>query len=154
MFELRAKFLGDQWSIGDWPGYVRAAKAALPEGMARLAPQGDEPPQNMKEYDPEWGRAFLTGAALVACDHARMLSHVKTPVLFTHYFRKIDPVGDILVGAISDVQVEEVRRLIEATGQPFTYHSFPDKGHFLHAEDPDRYAATLRIWAERLVVEG
>ena len=150
MFELRAKFLGNQWSIGDWAGYVRAAKAALPEAMARLAPHGDEPPQNMREYDPEWGHAFLSGAASAACDHARMLSQVKASVLFTHHFRKINPIGNILMGSISDVQVEEARRLVEVTGHSFEYHSFPDKGHLLHAEDPVLYTETLRTWTESL----
>lgn len=154
MFELRAKFLGNQWSIGDWAGYVRAAKAALPEAMARLAPDGDEPPQNMREYDPEWGHAFLTGSASAACDHARMLSQVKAPVLFTHHFRKINLTGNILMGSISDIQVGEARRLIEAAGKPFEYHSFPDKGHFLHAEDAELYTTTLRTWATRLPSAG
>ena len=150
MFELRAKYLGDQWSIGDWAGYVSAAGAALPKEMARLAPHGEEPPQNMKEYDPEWGHAFLSGAASASCNHAQMLRQVKTPVLFTHHFRKINPIGDVLMGSVSDVQVEEARRLIRAAGQSFEYHSFPEKGHFLHAEDPKLYADTLRQWANRL----
>ena len=33
----------------------------------------DEPPQNLKEYDPEWGRAFWTGTVAASCDHERML---------------------------------------------------------------------------------
>jgi pimeloyl-ACP methyl ester carboxylesterase len=151
MFALRASFLGDQWSIGDWHGYVAAATAALPKEMAHFAPTGEVPPQNMKEYDPEWARAFLNGTASAACDHARMLTQVKVPVLFTHHFRAIDPVGDLLMGALSDVQVEEVRRLIEAAGQPFEYHSLPDRGHFLHAEDPALYATTLRTWANHML---
>ena len=151
MFALRAKFLGDQWSIGDWDGYVSAATAALPKEMAHLAPSGEEPPQNMKEYDPEWARAFMSGDASAACDHAKMLRQVKVPVLFTHHFRKINPVGDVLMGSVSDVQVTEARRLIEAAGQSFEYHSFPDKGHSLHGEDPTLYTATLRTWAKRLL---
>ena len=54
------------------------------------------------------------------------------------------------MGSVSDVQIQEVRRLIEAAGQSFEYHSFPDKGHFLHAEDPELYAETLRQWANGL----
>jgi len=151
MFALRVNFLGDQWSVGDWQGYVTAAKAALPTEMDRFAPYGDVQPQNMKEYDPEWARAFLTGTASASCNHSRILAQVKVPVLFTHHFRKISPVGDILMGSLSDVQVEEVRRLIEAAGQTFEYHSFPDRGHFLHAEDPVLYATTLRTSANHVV---
>src|SRR4030095_6114452 len=72
MFGLFSKHLGDQWSVGDWDG-LRAAGGMFPE----------EPPQNLKEYDPEWARAFTTGTVGANCDHARMLAGVKVPVLFT-----------------------------------------------------------------------
>ena len=68
---------------------VDAATVALPEAMAHLARRGDEPPQNLKEYDPEWARAFLSGTATINCDHAQMLRRVKVPVLFTHHFRQM-----------------------------------------------------------------
>ena len=48
------------------------------------APQTDEPPQNLKEYDPEWARASFTGTQTASCDHAQMLAAVKVPVLYTH----------------------------------------------------------------------
>ena len=51
---------------------------------------GREPPQNLKEYDPEWARAFWTGTVAASCDHARMLASVKVPVLLTHHFRMVD----------------------------------------------------------------
>lgn len=54
------------------------------------------------------------------------------------------------MGSVFDVQVGEARRLIEAAGQSFEYQSFPDKGHFLHAEDPTLYATTLRQWVNNL----
>ena len=38
----------------------RRARAAARRGW-QVIPFGDEPPQNLKEYDPEWGRAFWTG---------------------------------------------------------------------------------------------
>jgi hypothetical protein len=71
------KWLGDQWSIGDWPGMLAATPLELPERILRAlaammsdgggepglsAGPAIEPPQNLKEYDPEWGRAFWTGA--------------------------------------------------------------------------------------------
>ena len=76
MFDLWSTYLGDQWSIGDWDG-MRAA--AAPSCLPRIAPVqavvpgADEPPQNLKEYDPEWGRAFWTGTVAASCDHERML---------------------------------------------------------------------------------
>jgi len=93
MFALWSKYLGDQWSIGDWDGMVAAAPGELPGWIAGLfrAAFGDgaEPPQNLKEYDPKWGRAFWTGTVGVGCDHARMLGSVKVPVLLTHHFRHV-----------------------------------------------------------------
>jgi hypothetical protein len=65
---------------------------------------GAEPPQNLKEYDPEWGRAFWSGTVAASCDHARMLSHVKVPVLLTHHFHVIDESTGTLMGALCDVQ--------------------------------------------------
>ena len=35
-------------------------RGSLPEHL-RFIPVPDEPPQNLKEYDPEWGRSFWTG---------------------------------------------------------------------------------------------
>jgi pimeloyl-ACP methyl ester carboxylesterase len=127
-----------------------AAAVELPEAIEHLAPKGDEPPQNLKEYDPEWTRAFLSGTATINCDHAQMLRKVKVPVLFTHHFRKIDPTDGTLMGAVSDLQVEQARRLIEAAGQRFEYHSYPLAGHFLHAENPALYTETLFGWAKTL----
>ena len=63
------------------------------------------PPQELKEYDPEWGRAFWTGTFYASsCDHERMLRSVKVPVLFTHHFRMIDEATGALMGASSDLQ--------------------------------------------------
>ena len=150
LFALRSKYLGDQWSVGDWKGMTAAAVLALPEAMVHLAPRGDEPPQNLKEYDPEWARAFLSGTATINCDHAQMLRKVKVPVLFTHHFRKVNPIDGTLMGSVSDLQVDQARRLIEAAGQRFEYHSFPEVGHFLHAENPALYLATLLPWTKSL----
>ena len=76
MFALWGKYLGDQWSIGDWDGdgrrrSRRAARCGWPALFGAMA--GAEPPQNLKEYDPEWGRAFWDGTVAASCDHARML---------------------------------------------------------------------------------
>jgi len=150
LFALRIKYLGDQSSVGDWEGMIAAAAVALPRAIAHIAPRGAEPPQNLKEFDPEWARAFLSGTATINCDHAQMLRQVKVPVLFTHYFRKMDPADGTLIGAVSDLQVDQARRLIEAAGQRFEYHSYPEAGHFLHAENPALYADTVLAWTKTL----
>lgn len=148
IFAMYAKYLGDQWAVGDWAGFVANRKDELPTWMTAMgSPPADGPPQNLKEYDPEWGRAFWTGAVSASCDHARMLKAVKVPVLFTHHFRQVDPATGTLMGAISDVQVAKVRELIEAAGQPFEYRSFPQMGHAMHSIDPSLFAATLTEWA-------
>lgn len=54
------------------------------------------------------------------------------------------------MGAVSDLQVDQARNLIEAAGQRFEYHSFPEVGHFLHAENPALYVDTLLQWTKTL----
>jgi pimeloyl-ACP methyl ester carboxylesterase len=150
IFALWNKYLGDQWSVGDWQGMVAAAPHELPEHLVPLAKaMATEPPQNMKEYDPEWGRAFWTGTVAASCDHARMLASVKCPVLITHHFRMVDGQGRLL-GALSDVQAEYARALIEKTGAPVTYLSFPRMGHSMHGQDPALFTQTLVEWAMTL----
>jgi pimeloyl-ACP methyl ester carboxylesterase len=156
MFALWSKYLGDQWSVGDWKGMRAAGAQELPEHLVPLfkaAGEREEPPQNMKEYDPEWGRAFWTGTVAASCDHARMLSAVKCPVLMTHHFRMIDGKGRLL-GALADVQAEYARGLIEKAGNPVTYLSFPSMGHSMHGQDPELFAKTVVDWATTLPTAG
>lgn len=151
IFAMYAKYLGDQWDVGNWKGLVENAPRELhPWMLALRAPSGDEPPQNLKEYDPEWARAFWTGSVGASCDHARMLQAVKVPVLFTHHFRKVDETNGLLMGAISDVQIARVRELVESTGQAFEYQSFPTMAHSMHGTDPKLFAETLTAWAQQL----
>jgi pimeloyl-ACP methyl ester carboxylesterase len=150
MFHLWSTFLGDQWSIGDWDGMQAAAPTFLPAWMAAFIKPSDEPPQNLKEYDPEWGRAFWSGTVGASCDHARMLASVKVPVLFTHHFRLVDDNG-VLMGAISDVQVARVRALVTGAGQPFDYRTFPEMGHSMHGQDPMLFTDTLVDWASTVL---
>jgi pimeloyl-ACP methyl ester carboxylesterase len=151
LFTLMSKYLGDQWSVGDYEGMLKAATDELPPHLTvrMVAGPNGEPPQNLKEYDPEWSRAFWTGTVGVTCDHARMLTAVKCPVLFTHHYRKIDEEGNVL-GAISDLQAERACALVEATGQPVTYKSFPRMGHSMHGQDPALFTETLVEWAATL----
>ena len=106
----------------------------------------DEPPQNLKEFDPEWGRAFVTGTVMTGCDHARMLAAVKTPVLLTHHFRTANKETGGVIGALADVQAERACALVRAAGQPVDYRSFPEMGHSMHGQDPKLFSETLRDW--------
>jgi pimeloyl-ACP methyl ester carboxylesterase len=162
-FQQFAKFLGDQWSIGDWKGLVAsrpAASRASAGGQARgvqggnpllaTAGGGLEPPQTLKEYDPEWARAFLEGTVGQSCPHERMLAQVNVPVLFTHHGRAVDPATGQLSGALSDLQATKVQEIVRATGQPFEYVSLPDAAHAMHQVDPARFAQVLTRWARTL----
>ncbi len=165
VFAMWNKWLGDQWSIGDWPGMLAATPRELPPRIitalvAMAAANGGErvnlaePPQNLKEYDPEWGRAFWTGTVAASCDHELMLANVKVPVLFTHHFRQIDEATGALMGAISDLQAARARELVESAGQPFEYQSFPQMPHSMHGADPALFARTVTQWASALPAEA
>ena len=155
VFELYNTYLGDQWRIGDWEGMLENVGDFLPahrmitfqEGYSKFK---TEPPQNIKEYDPEWGKAFFTGTVGASCDHEQMLAKVKCPVLFTHHFSKIDPETGRHLGASTTYQVDHVEDLIKKTGQPFTRLSFPEMGHNMHLQDPELYARTFTEWAKKL----
>jgi pimeloyl-ACP methyl ester carboxylesterase len=146
------KYLGDQWSIGDWDGMVAAAPHELPAWIAAIvaATTAAEPTQNLKEYDPEWGRVFWSGTVAASCDHARMLAQVKVPVFLTHHMRFVDEATGRLMGALSDLQAARVRELVTTAGQTFEYKSFPAMGHMMHSQDPKLFADTLIEWATKL----
>lgn len=148
LFELFRTYLGDQWSVGDWEGYRRAAGAAS-SPMARQF-VADEIPQHMKEYDPEWARAFWEGTVALNCPHERMLSQVKTPVLLTHHTRGIDPETGDRLGALSDEQAAQARRLMQSAGVKVDYVSVPDALHVMHQLDPARYVKIFTQWAATL----
>ena len=135
VFERFVTHLGDQWRIGDFGG-VRG--------------EAVEAPQNLKEYDPEWARAFLEGTVAASCRHEAMLGAVKVPVRLTHHARHVDDATGRLTGAISDEQARRAGELIAAAGQPFDCISLPDAAHAMHAADPQRYAGVVREWAGRL----
>ncbi|GAA3201992.1 alpha/beta hydrolase [Microbacterium terregens] len=152
-FELYRDHLGDQWSIGDWAGFIAGAKAS-PAKVMQLFPQADEPPQNLREYDPEWGRAFIEGTVAVNCPHEVMLSQVKTPILITHHMHMVDPETGELLGALSDEQAERARELMESAGVRVDYTLLPDAFHMMHMFDPERYVAVLTEWAASLPAEA
>lgn len=158
VFALRNKWLGDQWSIGDFAGMQKAFPVEVPapvvKAFAGFSPASvnpsRRPPQNLREYDPEWGRAFVSGSATLSCDHENMVAHVRVPVLFTHHFRQVDEATGTLTGAVSDLQARRAGELVTAAGQPFTYLSFPRMPHSMHEYAPDTYASTLTDWAATL----
>lgn len=149
IFELMSRYIGDQWSIGDWAG-LQAARAKDAHPANRFLSMAGEPAQMFKEYDPEWGRAFVTGTVAQNCAHDRMLAQVRTPVLFTHHMRAIDPTTGGLIGAISDFQVEKVQELVVGAGQPFDLVQAPDAAHSMHQSDPARFAQILSGWTDTL----
>ncbi|MET0135666.1 MAG: alpha/beta hydrolase [Kibdelosporangium sp.] len=162
MFRLWAKWLGPQWSIGDEEGMMAALPNELPEWTigalqaAGAANNGELPMgarTDLREYDPEWGAAFWSGRVGITCDHEAMLTHVKVPVLFTHHFHYTDPDTGNLVGAISEQQARHVRRLVEGTGNSFTYRVFPNMPHSMHGADPVTYVATVTEWLDGLDAE-
>ena len=80
-------------------GRVQSAAEPRRTGGNPLAQGGAlEPPQTLKEYDPEWARAFLEGTVGQSCPHERMLAQVKVPVLLTHHARAINQATGQLVG--------------------------------------------------------
>ncbi|GAA0921716.1 hypothetical protein GCM10009559_04790 [Pseudonocardia zijingensis] len=147
LFALLRDHLGDQWSVGDWAGF-RKAVAAAPPGVA--FPTDDEAPQNLKEYDPEWARAFVEGSVAANCPHGRLLRQVKTPVLLTHHVRRVDPETGTLIGALSDQQAARARQLMEEAGVRVDYESLPDAAHIMHQADPSTYTKILKRWASSL----
>ena len=155
IFALWSKYLGDQWSVGDWDGFVAAAPRELPPRLAGLArvfevSSASAPPQNLREYDPEWGRAFATGTVAASCSHERMIASAKIPVLLTHHFRALDPATGGLLGALSDLQAARVRELVAAAGRRIDYKSFPTMGHSMHGQDPKLFRDTLVEWVASL----
>lgn len=151
-FELLSKHLGDQWSIGDWAAFCAAAEASSSES-ARFFPAGTQPPQNIREYDPEWARAFFEGSAGLNSPHDRMLAQVKTPVLITHHNRAVDPETGDFVGSLSDEQARKARDIMAAAGVKVDYASHPGAHHMMHQADPALFVRLLTEWAATLPVE-
>jgi pimeloyl-ACP methyl ester carboxylesterase len=152
-FELYRNYLGDQWSVGDWKGFLAAAassEAPIMKLIMKVFPSQPEPPQNFKEYDPEWARAFYEGTVALNCPHDRMLAQVKTPLLLTHHAHFIDAGTGDLVGTLSDLQAERAKQLVSAAGMRFDYQSHPRAPHMMHQHDPVLYTKVLSEWAATL----
>ena len=160
IFATWNKWLGDQWSIGDWPGLLGAMPTEIPieilRNLAAMIPPDEDadpaagPPQNLREYDPEWGRAFASGTATASCDHVTMLEQVRVPVLLTHHFRTVDEQTGRLIGASSDDQARRAQEIVTAAGGRIDYRSFPAMPHSMHEHDPKRYVDTVMDWLATL----
>jgi pimeloyl-ACP methyl ester carboxylesterase len=149
VFRLYSIYLGDQWKVGDWEGLRRAA-AVDASPVVRMRQFPAEPPQNMKEYDPEWGRAFWESTVAKNCPHETSLAQVKAPMLLTHHARRVSEETGNLFGALSDLQASKVRELVGQAGVPIAYVSLPDAAHAMHAADPPRFAQLVAGWAKQL----
>jgi pimeloyl-ACP methyl ester carboxylesterase len=149
VFHLNSIYLGDQWRVGDWDG-MRKAAASHPSPIFRIRQIAPEPPQNMKEYDPEWGRAFWEGTVAKNCPHETLLTQVKAPILLTHHMRHVSPETGNLFGAYSDIQAAKARELIGQAGVSLEYVSLPDAAHAMHNADPPRFAKVVGEWANKL----
>lgn len=145
LFGMWAQYLGDQWSVGDWDGFIDAIPRELADWQAHVAlvVGTAEPSQNLREYDPEWGKAFITGTFTASCPQQVLLSQVDVPVLFTHHFHMIDEQTGGLIGASTD---EQAARVVELVGESLTYRSFPMMSHSMHGQDPGLFAKTLVDW--------
>jgi pimeloyl-ACP methyl ester carboxylesterase len=156
IFQLWNRYLGDQWSIGDWAGFVKAiSNAASAESVnentdGQMIPDTLEPPQFMKEYDPEWARAFYEGTVALNCSHDTMLRQVKTPILITHHQHHEDTETGILSGALSDAQAMRAKQLIEAAGQRCDYQDHPTALHMMHQFDPELFVKVVTEWVATL----
>jgi pimeloyl-ACP methyl ester carboxylesterase len=151
LFELLNKHLGDQWSIGDWAGFGAATKASS-SVLAQFFPVDGQPPQALKEYDPEWSRVFFEGTAGLSCPHDKMLAKVKTPILMTHHHRAFHPSGDF-IGSLSDHQAQKAQEIMSSAGVKVDYQSYPEAHHMMHQMDPTLFANVLTEWAATLPVE-
>lgn len=152
MFRIWSRHLGDQWSIGDWEGLVKAIDEGPSSVNSRmLFPDPTQPPQNFREYDPEWARAFYDGTVAVNCPHDRMLSQVKTPVLITHHMRSVHPETGAPTGALTEEQAHRAKQLVEAAGQRCDYQDHPTAMHMMHLFDPELFAETVTKWEQSLI---
>jgi hypothetical protein len=115
-----------------------------------MLPDTLDPPQFMKEYDPEWARSFYEGTVALNCPHDAMLRQVKTPILLTHHQRNEDAETGILSGALSVAQATKVKQIVEAAGQRCDYQDHPKALHMMHQFHPDLFVDVVRSWAAGL----
>jgi len=108
----------------------------------------------MKEYDPEWGRAFWEGSVFASCDHARMLRASSARCCTRTTFASSMKTDGHLLGAASDVQAKRVCELVAQTGNSIEYKSFPRTPHSMHGEDPKVFAPLIVEFDTKLKALG
>jgi pimeloyl-ACP methyl ester carboxylesterase len=162
MMALMSKWIGDQQSIGNLAGMGAAAMSGeVPASLGRAlqamavtrddpTPDPTQPPQNLREYDPEFGRAFYTGTATANTRHDSMLSAIRVPVLLSHHYHDIDPVTGGVFGALTDQQVRRAGQLITDAGQSFDVREIPGMAHHMHQQDPELFASIISEFASTL----
>ena len=151
MFAMWSKYLGDQWSVGNWAGMVANAADELPPWMAAF-----RPPDGAAS-EPEGVRPGV-GARLLDRNRRRQLrpcadaegregSGALHPPLpprgrddGVRHGRHLGPAGR-----------KGPRDRSRTPGQPFDYRSFPQMGHSMHGQDPQLFADTLSGWAAGIV---
>ena len=136
MFDLWSTYLGDQWShrrLGR--DACRRTRRGCRSGMRCVPDAADEPPQNLKEYDPEWGRAFWTGtvgavlrprADAAQRQGRRRAAHPPLPP--GRRDDGVPPGRDVRPAG------PRVLDLLTGAGVAVDYRSFPDVGHSMHGE--------------------
>ena len=164
MFALWSKWLGDQWTIGDWKGMQAALPKETPPWMMTalmgmsiktpdaVPPSFDEPPQNMREYDPEWGGPLRRHRhrQLRPRSHARQRASARTvhsslpgdrPQYRDRHGRRLRPAsrpgpgaGDPRRPAVQDHVVPRHGPLHARPGPPAVHQD----SHQLVADDPSR----------------
>lgn len=94
--------------------------------------------RSLTAYDPQFSIAFLDGSACHGLDHAEALGRVRCPTMFMHadWFRVG---GDgILVGAVDDSDVAQMRAIL-----PSLRYRRIRSGHMVHFYRPDVYVHEL-----------
>ena len=154
MFALWSKYLGDQWSVGNWAGMVANAETESAALDGDDASQGRRTAPEPERVRPGVGTRLLErnrrGELRPRADARRR----EGPGALHPPFRHVDEATGFVMGAISDLQAGKVRELVEGAGQPFDYRSFPQMGHSMHGQDPQLFAKTLTEWALALAPVG
>ena len=150
VFHLWNTYLGDQWSIGDWDGMRAAAPDVLPPWLADLMTPPEEPPQILKEYDPEWGRAFWTGSVAASLRPRAHAPKRQGPGALHAPLPRGRRAGPAHGRDLRRPGRSGARALLEEAGVSVDYRSFETMGHSMHGQDPQLFTDTLVDWVATL----
>ena len=123
-----AKYLGDQWSIGDWDGDGRGAARRAPgldghdRRRLRDRRRRTAPGRSRSTTPSGAGRSGPAPFYGVVRPRAHAAQSVKVPVLFTHHFRVDRRTRPARSWAPAPTcRPQRVRQLVTDAGQPFEY---------------------------------